>query len=461
MVELFNVRSVDRGRPLADLTHRLRAADLTSDAARVLDTLAPIEREMEDDRGGWYLTRLLPYRSAEDRIEGVVVTFVDITSRKQAEEELRQSKTYAESIVETLHEPLLVLAPDLRVQSANRAFYRHFRVKEDGTMGRLVYDLGNGQWDTPELRTLLEDVLPRNNVFNDYEVRHEFEGLGERVMLLNARRLHDVRLILVGIRDVTESKRAEEYLRLLKENLEETVVERTRQVRELSRTLSLVEQEVRHHVSHLLHDDLQQLLYGTQTRLATARRQADRGDTDALLAGVDRCMGLLEDAVNKTRQLSVDLSPPVLRGGGLVEALQWLESQMRDLHGLAVTVRAEKEAEPPSTGLTVLIFAAVRELLFNVAKHADTDRAEVLVESEGDDLTLTVRDDGSGFDPSVLEEGNGLLGLGLGSVRERLRLQGGDLEIHSRPGEGTRVVIYVPLRPASSAFGPDTRPSEK
>jgi two-component system CheB/CheR fusion protein len=104
---LFNVRTTDRGRPLSDLTHRLGYADLAADAEQVLQALVPLEREVQDEAGRWYLTRLLPYRSSEDRIEGVVITFVEITQRKRTEDALLEAKLYAERIIDTLHEPLL------------------------------------------------------------------------------------------------------------------------------------------------------------------------------------------------------------------------------------------------------------------------------------------------------------------------------------------------------------------
>jgi two-component system CheB/CheR fusion protein len=127
--ELFNVRTTDQGRPLADFTHRLGYSELLPDAKRVLDQLIPVEREIRDETGQWYLTRILPYRSVEDRIEGIVITFIEITARKYAEEALATAKRYAERIIETLHEPLLVLTPDLRVKSANPDFYEHFQVR--------------------------------------------------------------------------------------------------------------------------------------------------------------------------------------------------------------------------------------------------------------------------------------------------------------------------------------------
>lgn len=218
--EIFNIRVSDRGRPISDLTHRLGYKDLEKDADIVLSKLVPTSREVQDETGHWFLTQVLPYRSAEHRIEGVVITFVDITQRKQMEEELRSSKIYAESIIETLHEPLLVLHPDLRVKSANPAFYESFKVDPQETQEQMIYELGNGQWDIPALRTLLEKVLPNNNIFNDFEVDHTFEDIGERIMLLNARRLDHVQLILLGIRDITEKKKSEKKEREYRENLE-------------------------------------------------------------------------------------------------------------------------------------------------------------------------------------------------------------------------------------------------
>ena len=114
-----------------------------------------------------------------------------------------------------MREPLLILDTTLRVRSANRAFYQTFHVSSDETENRLIYELGNGQWDIPDLRTLLEDVVPKNSVFNDFELEHTFPVIGRRVMLLNARKLqagHHGELLVLAMEDVTARKRAEEAL---------------------------------------------------------------------------------------------------------------------------------------------------------------------------------------------------------------------------------------------------------
>mgnify|MGYP002725581556 CR=1 FL=1 len=119
-----------------------------------------------------------------------------------------KAKGYAESIINTVRDPLLVLDVDLRVVSASRSFCQVFNVPQEKTEGQLLYDLGNHQWDIPKLRELLEDILPENTVLNDYEIEHEFEHIGKRTMLLNARQIYTetgkAQWILLTIEDVTE-----------------------------------------------------------------------------------------------------------------------------------------------------------------------------------------------------------------------------------------------------------------
>ncbi len=179
----------DLGRPLGDLTSTLKYDDLVSDAENVLKTLAFQERPVQTNDDHWLLMRILPYRTSDDRIDGLVMTFVDIDELKRTQFQLQQALEFAESIVSTVREPLLVLDSDLHVRSANRSFYRKFQVEPGETVGRLVYELGSGQWNIPALRELLESILLSNSSFDDFEVQHDFPKLGLKRMLLNARRI--------------------------------------------------------------------------------------------------------------------------------------------------------------------------------------------------------------------------------------------------------------------------------
>ncbi|MCA1444818.1 PAS domain-containing protein [Ensifer sp. IC4062] len=145
----------------------------------------------------------------DGRPELILLTISDRTEAEQARLELEGHREFLEKLIDSVREGLLVLGWDLRVVRANQTFYDLFQVSPAHTEGRLVYELGNRQWDIPKLRELLEDVLPDNNAFDDVEVEHDFETIGRRIMLLNGRRLDHLDLILLAIRDVTEQRRME------------------------------------------------------------------------------------------------------------------------------------------------------------------------------------------------------------------------------------------------------------
>jgi two-component sensor histidine kinase/PAS domain-containing protein len=168
-----------------------------------------VEHEFEDIGHRIMLVNARRIEGGGARPHLLLLTFDDITDREQARFELEAYKEYAEKLFDSVREALIVLGWDLRVKHANGVFYKTFKVEPAETEGRMIYDLGKGQWNIPELRQLLEDILPRKNSFDDYQVDHDFENLGRRVMLLNARRLDHMNLIVLAIRDVTEKVRRE------------------------------------------------------------------------------------------------------------------------------------------------------------------------------------------------------------------------------------------------------------
>jgi len=196
----------DIGRPLSDLRPKIDLPDLDRLIAEVIDTLTPYEREVQDHDGHWYALRVRPYRTIEHRIEGAVVVLVDVSDLKRATLEVQAARDYAEAIVETVREPLIVLDQDLRVQTANRAFYTMFQVTPAETEQRFISAIGNGQWDIAELRRQLTETLTSEHAFQDFVVEHTFPQIGQRIMRLNARKIvrNDGRLlILLAIEDIT------------------------------------------------------------------------------------------------------------------------------------------------------------------------------------------------------------------------------------------------------------------
>lgn len=210
--KIFNLLSTDIGRPIGGIKHNLEVDDLEGFLRKVIDLLAARESEIRDKDGHWYLLRARPYLTLDNKVDGAVLVLLDIDALKRSEQAITQERDYAEATLRTARDPLVILRPDLTVNTANESFYRTFALVPAQTENRPLFELADGAWNIPALRTLLADVLPRNHFFNDLEVTHRFGGIGERTMLLNGRRLEseggEPLRILLSIEDVTEGRRS-------------------------------------------------------------------------------------------------------------------------------------------------------------------------------------------------------------------------------------------------------------
>ena len=189
--QIMALRPTDVGRPLAELNSKLRDVDLAGDCKTVLDTLVHSKQRVETTDGVWYLMRILPYRTTEKVIDGLVLTFVNIQELKDAETtgELRK---YFESIFNTVRQPLVVLDDEFAVISANRYFYETFKLRINDVIGRSLYEIDHGAWNVPKLKGALDGILPENTTMDDLEIEQTFPKLGRRKLILNARQLSDV-----------------------------------------------------------------------------------------------------------------------------------------------------------------------------------------------------------------------------------------------------------------------------
>jgi two-component system CheB/CheR fusion protein len=206
--KVLNLIATDVGRPLGDLRLSFIIPDLQSSINEVMTTLVAKEFEVQDHDGRWYLIRIRPYRTLDNKIDGIVVAMLDIDDLKHGMLEARDARDYAEAIIATVREPLLVLDEDLRVVTANGAYYRTFQGSASETEGRPVFELDNGQWNIPQLRRLLGEVLPQNKRFDDFEMHAAFRT-GQKTLLLNAARIERKTakaLILLALEDITEHR---------------------------------------------------------------------------------------------------------------------------------------------------------------------------------------------------------------------------------------------------------------
>jgi two-component system CheB/CheR fusion protein len=215
--KLMHVLPSDIGRSINDIKLDINIPDFEQLIAGVIDTIQTKEQEIQTVDGKWYYMRIRPYKATGNRIEGSVITLIDISELKQSQEQLRMSRDFAEAIVETMREPLVVLDARLRIISVNEAYSKIFQVNKKEVENALIYEVGNRQWDIPELRKLLGTItgadgaapptLSANSKFQDLEIEQTFPVIGHRKMLLNARRICQkdggTQMILLTIEDVT------------------------------------------------------------------------------------------------------------------------------------------------------------------------------------------------------------------------------------------------------------------
>ena len=386
--------------------------------------------------------------------ELVLLAMEDVTERRRSQQLLEQIESYAQDVVDTVREPLLILDSSLRVHSANRAFYQTFHVSAEETENRLIYELGNGQWDIPDLRTLLEDIVPMSSLFDDFELEHDFPVIGRRVMLLNARKLRQgshAELLVLAMEDVTERRRAEGEVAKAKEAAETA-----------NRTKSLFLANM----SHELRTPLNAIM-GFSEMLQEEAIERNLQDFSADLQKISTAgkhlLGLINDILDlsKIEAGKMELHLEVFDICSLIaEVASTIELQAgRNGNTLEIVC-------PPDLGSMRADLSKVRQGMFNLVSNAAkfTHDGHIKVEVErqlmdgSEWITFRVSDTGIGLsseqivrlfesftqaDTSTTRKFGGT-GLGLALTRRFCQMMSGDVTVHSVLGEGSIFTIKLP-----------------
>jgi two-component system CheB/CheR fusion protein len=204
--KVFNLIGADVGRPIGNIKPNINVPDLEQASLQVIDTLNSTEQEVQDRKGYWYSMQIRPYRTTDNKIDGVIITFADIDAIKQSIRVVQEAREYAEAIVETVRHPMVVLDADLRLKTANKAFYQIFRMTPIELIGQSIFQIKDSQWDLLALYTLLTDLLEHDTAFEDFAITGDLPDVGKLTMLINARRivnLHDnTKLILMAFETI-------------------------------------------------------------------------------------------------------------------------------------------------------------------------------------------------------------------------------------------------------------------
>jgi two-component system, chemotaxis family, CheB/CheR fusion protein len=466
---LFNFIPTDNGRLLSDIRTNLDLPNLESLVLEVLETLSVKELEVQTLTGAWYTLRIRPYRTTENQIDGIVIVLLDIDALKRSADDIAAARNYAEAIVETVQVPLLVLESDFRVNTANRAFCDTFGAPEletaqfatgDATR-TTIFELGNGQWDIPGLRSILEGIFTTDRHLQNFEVAHSFERIGQKTLLLNAVQISadgDTHRILLSIEDITARKQYEtERSHLLVQE---------QSARQSAETANRAKDEFLSNLSHELRNPLTAIIGWAQLLRANQLEQTkiERG-LEVIYRSAQAQSQLIEDMLDLSRITSgkLQLDPQRLDLVSVVNAA--IES---------VQLAAEAKSIQISSQLTQTIVMGDADrlgqvcwnLLTNAIKFTPTGgRVEITALTSATDIQLRFSDTGQGIaaellphifdrfrqgDSSSTKKTQGL-GLGLSIVRQIVELHGGTVAAQSAGvGQGATTIVRLPLDAAAS-----------
>lgn len=447
---LFNILPGDSGRPIEHLTHKLLYEDFTKDVKTALLGLSPIEREVRAEGGEWYLICHRPYRTGEDHIKGVVITFIDITHLKDTEQALMNAMNVAEQNVRERTEELdaasqqVIHARDLfitlfhanpiptsitRLQDGlfldvNEAYLNFYGLSRDQVIGHTSTELKLPL--ATDIHSGLNSRLRKEGTIQNLQLEITQPSGEAKTILASLQHVvvDGADALMMAFSDITERARSEKDMRTA------------------ATSMSAAEQAERQRISQVLHDDLQQNIFAVKMQLSFLNDAIKQNNLEAANVDLQQLDQWLAEAIATTRRLSVELSPPVLHGEGLTEVLLWVAAQMKTQYNLEVSVDADNTHAIIPDDARVVVVQALRELLFNVVKHAETLEAKVMVEQMAGRVNVTVSDEGKGFDTKIVK---GEIPSGLKKMRDRLFLVGCNLKIESEPEKGTRVTIEAPI----------------
>ena len=373
--------------------------------------------------------QLSMYKLGTDSVIGISIIVTDLTARKQAEEALQKSENLFRLIATNSPDVIFAQDRDLRYTWIVNSTPP---LPESNVIGKTDWDLMPAE-QAQRLTDLKKQILETGVSIREQQLispsgsQRWFDSIYQP--------LYDQNRQITGIvcyaRDITERVRAEE------------------KIRSLASKLTVAEQEERQRISQVLHDDLQQRLFAIKAQLSflNAGNHND-GSSPSGYFSLEEIQSALSEAIAVTRNLSVDLSPVILSGEGFTESMTWLASRMAEQYGLQVQVDAKAKLDRIDHHLRNVLFQSVRELLFNVVKHAETSQATVILEQDQQQARITIYDEGKGFDAgAVLKDPKSAHGLLV--IQDRLSLLGCTLKIKSVPGDGTETVIEVPLEKTS------------
>lgn len=445
---LMSIRATDVGRPLTDIRLGLSVENLEPVVRDVLDTLGTRELEVKDREGRWRLLRIRPYRTVDNKIEGVVLTLVDVDELRRVQQNLREARDFSQAVVESSQVPLAILNADSTIQGVNAAFRSFAALPERDLTGRSFPDLARLLWQM-DIREYLNQLRSEQAGMAGIEFRHESALGGEaRVFRVWGRAIQadGQRPLLITVDDISQQAQAERALANANQRLEEQIESRNTELnrtqselRRLAATLFTSQEEERRRVARELHDDITQRLAVLQIDL-DSYLQGPPKHWEEIAQKLDKLRSKTAQLSDDVRGISHRLHPSILDDLGLAAALKALVEDLGARENMPASFFQSNLPDAIPLQVAGALYRVTQEALRNIVKHAGRTHVKVSLEGTEGLLHLQVADSGKGFEPN-----NDQLGLGLLSMAERVRMVQGSFAVHSAPRMGTTIRVDVPL----------------
>ncbi len=462
--KLLGVAPSDATRRITDFKHLIEVPNLEALLHSSIDNLSIIEQEVKGREGRWWLLRIRPYRTMENKIDGAVLTLLDIDELKRSSIQSEVGRLFSEALVASMRDPFMVLDGQFKVKQVNEAFSRFFRTKMEDVEGKPFFEMSNNVWDIPGLKTLIQEILPKNTLFKDFQVEREFSGIGRKILLLHAQEVKFAQttepMILLTFEDVTDRHDTEVRSRNTNASLERQVLDRIAKLEGAKAELEAFTYSVAHDLRAPLRsmNGFGQVLL--EEYLGKPLDDSGRQYVERILAASQRMDRLILDLLAFSRLAREEIRlEPVDLGVAVKKTLDELSSEVQARHA-EVTVTGPL---PRVQAHGVILGQVLTNLISNALKFvAPGTHPRILIRAEAQERTvrLWVEDNGVGIADRHKERVFGVFqrlnktenypgtGIGLAIVKKAMERMKGEVGFESQIDRGSRFWIEFLKEPA-------------
>jgi two-component system CheB/CheR fusion protein len=455
----FNLIPSDVGRPISDISLGVNVPNLDHMLCDVMDSLASKQMQIQDKKGVWYEMRMRPYLTAEKKIDGVVLSFIDVNQIIRNKAEIEQSKNFAETILTTMREPLVVVDEEMKAVMANPAFYETFKIEPQETEHQNIFKIANKQLEIPEFKNAIEKAMSDDDpTINNLVIENDFPS-GRKVLNVNISRLssqlnNNTKMILITLENITEERQMKEEIRKHAQNLEKLVEERTRELKDAERLATIGQTAAM--VGHDIRNPLQSIVAATyliKDDIASAPESQQKKSITENLETIEDQSQYINKIVSDLQDFAKPITPQTIQLD-LLDTVKNILSNANIPKNIQVNTKIDGNLPKIKTDPT-----CVKRILNNLISNSvqampNGGKLAIKAFQQDASVSITVEDTGTGipkdirtklFQPLVTTKSKGQ-GFGLAVCKRLVEALHGTITYESEEGNGTKFTVKIPIK---------------